>query len=140
MTGNAELLDQAEGREDFRMIKENFGKDFFVKQIQTPWPEPNEIDQEYCDRDQDDCSNRAEPFENAFKHLLYIGVENAHDDLMRDAHQTDSTFRYKSMIPGFAVISAARSVHQRFSALWLNLVICFRQIHYSVSAYRSKAL
>ena len=52
------------------MIEENFGKDLFVKQIQAPRPKPNEIDQEYCDRDYDDCSNRTEPFENALKHVF----------------------------------------------------------------------
>ena len=52
------------------MIKENFGEDFFVKQIQAPWPKPNEIDQEYCDRDYEDCSDHAEPFENALKHVF----------------------------------------------------------------------
>ncbi len=52
------------------MIKENLGKDLFVKQIQAPRPEPNEINQEYSDRDYADCSNRAEPFENALKHVV----------------------------------------------------------------------
>ena len=52
------------------MIKENLRKDLFVKQIQAPRPEPNEINQEYCDRDYEDCSNRAEPFENALKHVV----------------------------------------------------------------------
>ena len=52
------------------MIKENLRKDLFVKQIQAPRPEPNEINQEYCDRDYQDCSNRAEPFENALKHVV----------------------------------------------------------------------
>ena len=52
------------------MIKENLRKDLFVKQIQAPWTEPNEINQKYCDRDYADCSNRAEPFENALKHVV----------------------------------------------------------------------
>ena len=73
------------------MIKKNFGKDLFVKQIQAPWPKPNEIDQEYCDRDYNDCGNRAEPFKNALKHLLYISEEAADDDRMRNTHQLDST-------------------------------------------------
>jgi len=73
------------------MIEENFGKHLVVKQIQAPWSKPNEIDQEYCDRDYNDCSNRPEPFENASKHLLYIGVEDADDDMMRSTDQLDST-------------------------------------------------
>ena len=52
------------------MIKENLRKDLFVKQIQAPRPEPNEINQEDCDRDYEDCSNRTEPFENALKHVV----------------------------------------------------------------------
>ena len=52
------------------MIKENLRKDLFVKQIQAPRPEPNQINQEYCDRDYEDCSNPAEPFENALKHVV----------------------------------------------------------------------
>ncbi len=52
------------------MIKENLRKDLFVKQIQAPRPEPNEINQEYCDRDYEDCGNPAEPFENALKHVV----------------------------------------------------------------------
>ena len=70
VTGDPELLDQTERGEDLRMIKENFGEDLVVKQIQAPWPKPNEIDQEYCDRNYEDCSNRAEPFENALKHVF----------------------------------------------------------------------
>ena len=54
------------------MIKENLRKGLFVKQIQVPWPEPNEINQEYCDRDYEDCSNPAEPFENALKHVVRL--------------------------------------------------------------------
>jgi hypothetical protein len=56
------------------MIKENLGKDLFVKQIQAPRPEPNEINQEYCDRDYEDCSDSAEPFENALKHMVRISA------------------------------------------------------------------
>ena len=62
------------------MIKENLGEDLFVKQIQAPWPKPNEIDQEYCDRDYEDCGNRAEPFENALKHvvgLVFVGCNRS---------------------------------------------------------------
>ena len=62
------------------MIEENFGKDLFVKQIQAPRPKPNEIDQEYCDRDYDDGSNRTEPFEDALKHvfrLAFVGCNSS---------------------------------------------------------------
>ena len=52
------------------MIKEKLRKDLFVKQIQAPRPEPNQINHEYCDRDYEDGSNPAEPFENALKHVV----------------------------------------------------------------------
>jgi hypothetical protein len=41
MTGDAELFHQTESGEYLRVIEENFGEDLLVKQIQTPWPEPN---------------------------------------------------------------------------------------------------
>ena len=52
------------------MIEENLGEDFFIKQIQTPWPEPNEIDKEDRNRDRDDGNYCSEPFENSLKHVL----------------------------------------------------------------------
>jgi hypothetical protein len=97
VTCDPELLHQTERGEDLRVIEENFGEDLFVKQVQAPWPKPNEIDQEYCDRDYGDCSNRAKPFENALKHLLYISVEDA-DDMTRNTLQLDSTSSYESLI------------------------------------------
>jgi hypothetical protein len=38
---NPELFHQTERGEYLRVIEENFGEDLVVKQIQTPWPEPN---------------------------------------------------------------------------------------------------
>ena len=67
------------------MIKENLRKDFFVKQIQAPRPEPNEINQEYCDRDYEDCSNRAEPFENAFKHVVGLVLVGCNSSAQLDS-------------------------------------------------------
>jgi hypothetical protein len=117
VTCDPELLHQTERGEYLRVIEENFGKNLFVKQVQTPWPKPNEIDQEYCDRDYDDCSNRAEPFENALKHLLSISVGDADDDMMRNTQQLDSTFSYESLI--FRVHSSleGRSVTFRLAYL-----------------------
>jgi hypothetical protein len=117
VTCDPELLHQTERGEYFGVIEENFGKNLFVKQVQTPWPKPNEIDQEYCDRDYDDCSNRAEPFENALKHLLYLSVKDADDDMMRNTQQLDSTFNCESLI--FRVHSSleGRSVTFRLAYL-----------------------
>jgi hypothetical protein len=44
VTCDPELLYQTERGEYLRVIEENFGEDLFVKQIQTPWPKPDEID------------------------------------------------------------------------------------------------
>jgi hypothetical protein len=57
------------------VIEENFGEDLFVKQIQTPWPEPNEINKEDRNRDCDDSYYCAEPFDNSLKHLLASALE-----------------------------------------------------------------
>jgi hypothetical protein len=66
MTGDAELFHQTESGEYLQVIEEKFGEDLLVKQIQAPWPEPDEIDQEYGDHERNDCNYRAEPLQNAF--------------------------------------------------------------------------
>ena len=66
MARDAKLLDKTERGEQLRMIEENFGEDLFVKQIQAPWPEPNEISEEDRNRDHNDRNYRAEPFQNMF--------------------------------------------------------------------------
>jgi hypothetical protein len=66
MPRDAELFDQTERGEQLRMIEENFGEDLFVKQVQAPWPEPDEINQENRKRDHNDRNDCVEPFGNAF--------------------------------------------------------------------------
>jgi len=56
------------------MIKENLREDLFVKQIQAPRSEPNQINHEYRDHDYEDCSNRAEPFENVLQHVVRVSA------------------------------------------------------------------
>jgi hypothetical protein len=41
VTRDPELLHQTERGEYLRVTEENFREDLLVKQIQTPWPEPN---------------------------------------------------------------------------------------------------
>ena len=64
VTGNAELLHQSDRGKRFRLVKQEFGEDLFVKQIQTPRPEPDEIDQKDGDRHQHDRDRCEEPFQN----------------------------------------------------------------------------
>ena len=70
VTCDPELFHQTKRGEYLRVIEENFGEDLLVKQIQTPWPEPNEINKEDRNRDCDDGNYCAEPFENSLKHVL----------------------------------------------------------------------
>ena len=46
MTGNSELFDQTQDGEQFRLVKNDFNENLFVKQIQTPRPEPDQVDEE----------------------------------------------------------------------------------------------
>ena len=68
VTGNAELLDQAKLRQQFRLAENNFGENFFVEKIQAPGPEPDQVDQENCERDDREQDDAAKPFQNSFKH------------------------------------------------------------------------
>jgi hypothetical protein len=47
------------------MIEDNFGENFLVKQIETPRPKPDQINNEDGQSDHQDCDNRAKPFQNA---------------------------------------------------------------------------
>jgi hypothetical protein len=76
VTCDPELLYQTERGEYLRVIEENFGEHLFVKQIQAPWPEPNQINKEDGNRDCDDGNYCAEPFENALKHVLASVLES----------------------------------------------------------------
>src|SRR6202795_4520831 len=49
MTRKSELFDQSKRGKQLGFVEEDLNKNLFVKQIQAPWPEPNQIDEE--DRD-----------------------------------------------------------------------------------------
>ena len=56
VTGDAELLNQTELRQQFRLAENDFGKNLFVEEIQASRPEPDQINQknrkyDYGDRD-----------------------------------------------------------------------------------------
>src|SRR5262245_30448238 len=64
VTGNAELFHQPKRRKRIRLVEQKFGEHLFVKQIQTPWPEPDEIDQEDGKRHQHDRDRGEKPLQN----------------------------------------------------------------------------
>ena len=66
VAGDTELLDQSKRGEQLRMIEDDLSENFLVKQIETPRPKPDQINQEDCDCDRDDRDNRAKPFQNPF--------------------------------------------------------------------------
>ena len=66
VTGDTKLLDEAECRQQLRMIEDDFGEDFLIKEIETPRPEPNQVYQEDRNCDYDDYGKPAKPFQNAF--------------------------------------------------------------------------
>ena len=66
MAGDAELLDQSKRGEQLRMIEDDFSENLLVKQIETPRPKPDQINNENGQSDRDDCDNHPEPFQNAF--------------------------------------------------------------------------
>src|SRR6266705_2260778 len=68
MTGDAELLDQAKLRQQFRLAENNFGENFFVEKIQAPGTKPNQVDQKNRERDDREENDRKEPLQNVFEH------------------------------------------------------------------------
>src|SRR6266481_9975931 len=68
VTGNAELLDQAKLRQQFRLAENNFGENFFVKKIQTPGAKPNQVNQKNREHDYGEEDDRKEPLQDALKH------------------------------------------------------------------------
>ena len=65
VTCDSELLHQTKRGEYLGVIEEDFGERFFIKQIQAPWPEPDQINEKDRNRDQDDREDYAQPFENS---------------------------------------------------------------------------
>src|SRR6266436_5078547 len=70
VTGDPELLDQSELGQQLRFAENDFGKNLVVKKIQTPGPEPDQVDQENCERDDREQDDAAKPFQNSFKHAI----------------------------------------------------------------------
>jgi hypothetical protein len=68
MRGNAKPLDQTERRKQLRLVEKELNEDLFVKEIQAPGPEPNEIDEEDRQHNQEQGDDPEEPFQDASKH------------------------------------------------------------------------
>src|ERR1700704_1709819 len=70
VTGDAELLDQSERSQQFRLAENSFPKNLFVEMIQVPRPEPDQIDQENRRRDHNRDNNAEKIFQDGLKHAL----------------------------------------------------------------------
>src|SRR4030088_544208 len=70
VTGDTELLDQTQRRKQFRLAENHFRKNLFVKEVQVPRPEPNEISKENCRRDHDRNEDPKEILQDGLKHVL----------------------------------------------------------------------
>ena len=77
------LLDQSKLGEQLRLAENRFRENFVVEEVQTPGPEPDQVDQknrEDNDQDQDDAT---QPLQDAFKHktiaLAYSEMRGSRD-------------------------------------------------------------
>ena len=68
VAGDAEPFHEPERREKLRLFEEHLGEDLFIKQIQAPGPEPDEIDEEDGERDHQQRQDPQRPFQNASEH------------------------------------------------------------------------
>ncbi len=68
MPRDPKLLDQSEVREQFRLIEENFDKDFLVERIQAPWPKPDQVNEKDCGHDEEDRNDSAKPLQDTLEH------------------------------------------------------------------------
>jgi hypothetical protein len=68
VTGDPELLNQTELRQQLWFAENDFGKNLVVKKIQAPGAKPNQVDQKNRERDDREENDRKEPLQNALKH------------------------------------------------------------------------
>src|ERR1700737_3525692 len=71
-----ELLDQPEGREQFWLAENNFGKGLLVKVIDIPRAKPNQIDQENRDGDDGDHHDSKNPLQHALAQRVRMLLVN----------------------------------------------------------------
>ncbi len=76
VTGDPELLNQAKLGQQFRFTENDFGKNLFVKQVQTPRPKPDQVDQKNRERDYRQEEDGKEPLQNALKHGIDMEPRN----------------------------------------------------------------
>src|SRR5437867_8428164 len=51
------------------MIEDDFSENLFIKQTETPRPQPDQIDKQHRESDREQGDDRPEPFQDALKHL-----------------------------------------------------------------------
>src|SRR6202048_851887 len=72
---DAELLNQSKRGEELRLAKDRFRENLFVKMIQVPGPEPDQISQENRRRDDNGDNNPEKIFQDGLKHPFTSRVE-----------------------------------------------------------------
>src|SRR5262249_10480188 len=72
------------------MVEDDFSENLFVKQIETPRPEPDQIDQEHAESDHKQGQDRPEPFQDALKHFAYLRAGSPHVDSIQQYMSVDS--------------------------------------------------
>src|ERR1700730_433434 len=68
MTRKSELFDESKRGKQLRFVEEDLNENPFVKQIQAPRPEPNQINEEDRDHEHGDGHDSKKPFQHALKH------------------------------------------------------------------------
>ena len=78
----------------FRLVEQNFGEDLFVKQIQTPWPEPDEIDQEDGERHQHDRDRCEKPLQytHGLRTIARVALVNINLSLRHECDELIAIF------------------------------------------------
>src|SRR3977135_2047390 len=72
MAGDSEPFHKTERRKELRLFEEHLGENFFVKQIQAPGPEPDEVDEKNGEPDHQEGDDSQRPFQNASKHVQSV--------------------------------------------------------------------
>src|SRR5580693_1492247 len=68
VTGEPKLFNQSNLGQQLRLRENELRKNLVVKEIQTPWPEPNQIDQKNSDHDHSNEHQSEDPLQHALKH------------------------------------------------------------------------
>ena len=68
VTGNAELFDQSERREQLRFFEQHLSKHLLVEKVEAPWAEPDEVNEEDGCEEKEKSDDSEKPSKEAFEH------------------------------------------------------------------------